>query len=212
LRRLKRVAEAHSILLIVDDIQAGCGRGGGFFSFERAEIVPDLVCLSKGLSGYGLPLAIVLIKPQHDQWRPGEHNGTFRGHNLAFVTAWRQPRFERSIQKKSAMLHDHLSLITSNLSENVCEICGYGMMQGLRFVSSELATLASRYAFEEKVLTETCGSRGEVLKLLPALTISDDALEEGLIRVQRAVEKAVCHSVGINSVTSSIAEAAVIQK
>ena len=87
LRQIAEIAARHGALLIVDDIQAGCGRTGPFFSFESAGVQPDIVVLSKSLSGFGLPMSIVLMKPAHDQWSPGEHNGTFRGNNLAFVTA-----------------------------------------------------------------------------------------------------------------------------
>jgi diaminobutyrate-2-oxoglutarate transaminase len=87
LRGLADLCARHEILLIVDDVQMGCGRTGPFFSFEQAGIVPDIVCLSKSLSGYGLPFAVTLLKPELDVWEPGEHNGTFRGPNPAFVTA-----------------------------------------------------------------------------------------------------------------------------
>ncbi|MFK4496118.1 diaminobutyrate-2-oxoglutarate transaminase [Bradyrhizobium japonicum] len=87
LRHLSAIAKRLGALLVVDDIQAGCGRTGTFFSFEKAGIVPDLVCLAKSVSGYGLPMSLLLLKPEHDVWSPGEHNGTFRGNSLAFVTA-----------------------------------------------------------------------------------------------------------------------------
>ncbi len=99
IRRLAELCAAREILLIVDDVQMGCGRTGPFFSFEDAGIVPDIVVLSKSLSGIGLPLALTLIRPELDVWEPGEHNGTFRGNNLAFVTAcaalsmWQQGGF-----------------------------------------------------------------------------------------------------------------------
>lgn len=86
LRELRELCTRHGMLLIVDDVQAGCGRTGTFFSFEEAGIVPDIVCLSKSVSGYGLPMALTLFRPELDVWEPGEHNGTFRGHNPAFVT------------------------------------------------------------------------------------------------------------------------------
>ena len=86
LRGLAELCREHGILLIVDDVQAGCGRTGTFFSFEEAAITPDIVCLSKSISGFGLPLSLTLFKPELDIWKPGEHNGTFRGHNPAFVT------------------------------------------------------------------------------------------------------------------------------
>ncbi|MFE1265684.1 aminotransferase class III-fold pyridoxal phosphate-dependent enzyme [Streptomyces albogriseolus] len=89
LRTLASWTQDHGTLLIVDDIQMGCGRTGPFFSFERAGIVPDLVCLSKSISGYGMPMALTLLRPEYDVWKPGEHDGTFRGYNPAFVTAAR---------------------------------------------------------------------------------------------------------------------------
>src|SRR5699024_9116419 len=79
LQGIEKIARRFGILLIVDDIQAGCGRTGTFFSFEPARIKPDIVCLSKSLGGYGLPMSITLFKKEHDVWEPGEHNGTFRG-------------------------------------------------------------------------------------------------------------------------------------
>src|SRR5699024_9106844 len=85
LKEIERICKEHDILLIIDDVQAGNGRTGTFFSFERAGIDPDIVCLSKSIGGYGLPMAITLIKPEYDIWDPAEHNGTFRGNNLAFV-------------------------------------------------------------------------------------------------------------------------------
>ena len=87
LQRLAELVAERHIPLIVDDIQAGCGRSGDFFSFEESGIVPDMVVLSKSLSGYGLPMSLVLLKPELDVWEPGGHTGTFRGFNLAFVGA-----------------------------------------------------------------------------------------------------------------------------
>jgi len=87
LRRLQKLCRTYKILLIIDDIQAGCGRTGTFFSFEQAALDPDIICLSKSISGSGLPMALTLVKPEIDCFSPGQHNGTFRGNNLAFVTA-----------------------------------------------------------------------------------------------------------------------------
>ena len=78
LRNLRELCNEYQILLIVDDVQTGCSRTGTFFSFERANIVPDIVCMSKSIGGYGLPFAITLLKPDYDKFGPGEHNGTFR--------------------------------------------------------------------------------------------------------------------------------------
>ena len=87
LRSLAELCRRNGMLLIVDDVQMGCGRTGPFFSFEEAGIVPDIVCMSKSIGGFGNPMAITLFRPELDIWEQGEHNGTFRGYNPAFVTA-----------------------------------------------------------------------------------------------------------------------------
>src|SRR5690606_31415482 len=87
LRGLATLARRHGALLIVDDIQVGCGRTGAFFIFEQAGVTPDFVCLPTSLSAFGLPFAVTLLRPDIDAWSPADHNGTFRDNNLAFVTA-----------------------------------------------------------------------------------------------------------------------------
>ncbi len=139
LQRLESLCQANGILLIVDDIQAGCGRTGTFFSFERAGIVPDIVTLSKSLSGYGLPMSVVLMKSELDEWKPGEHNGTFRGNNLAFVTAtaalecyWKNRSFAREIDRKADVIHDRFKAIAERFTDDVTlEPKGHGLMRGL---------------------------------------------------------------------------------
>ena len=113
MQAVQRIAQAHDILLIIDDIQAGCGRTGDFFSFEALGVTPDIVTLSKSISGYGLPMSLVLLAPHLDVWEPGEHNGTFRGNNLAFVTGkavidhyWSDAGFTRALKAKAGVLHE----------------------------------------------------------------------------------------------------------
>ncbi|HVS16382.1 MAG TPA: diaminobutyrate--2-oxoglutarate transaminase [Thermoanaerobaculia bacterium] len=199
LRGVAEIAARHGVLLIVDDIQVGCGRTGPFFSFERAGITPDLVCLSKSLSGYGLPFSLVLIRPDLDQWAPGEHNGTFRGHNLAFVTAtaaletyWRDAELETATARKAGVVRARLEEIAADAG--ACEVRGRGLIQGIAFERTELAAAASRAAFERKLVIETAGPSDEVLKLLPPLTISDADLAVGLDRIAEAVQVALARS------------------
>ncbi len=196
LKRLERVCSEHDILTIVDDIQVGCGRTGPFFSFERAGLKPDLVPLSKSLSGYGTPMSVVLIRPDLDAWAPGEHNGTFRGHNLAFVTAaaalehyWGDERLTRAVAAKGERVTERFAQILEAHPGLVTEQRGLGLIQGLVFADPKHAGEASRAAFERGLLIETAGSRDEVLKVLPPLTIDEDALDRGLDIVARSVEK-----------------------
>lgn len=196
LRRVARAAKKAGALLIVDDIQAGCGRTGTFFSFEPAQIVPDLVTLSKSLSGYGLPMSVVCIRPEFDQWRPGQHNGTFRGNAHAFVTAavalrkfWNDESFELQVQRQSRLVRDRLDDIASLVPD--ARVKGRGMILGIDLRSAELAALVQRSCVEQGLIIECCGPRDEVLKLLAPLTTPDEILHRGLDIVNDAARQAV---------------------
>lgn len=194
LKRLGEIAKANDTLIIADDIQVGCGRTGPFFSFEGSGLVPDIVTLSKSLSGFGLPLSVVLIRPDLDQWVPGEHNGTFRGHNPAFVTAtaalnfWREPDLEAQTAKKSAFVRERLDHMARQ-HDVITEIRGRGLIQGVAFKSPTMASTVSERAFDGGLVIETAGAQGEVLKLLPPLTTSDEELRRGLDIVEDSISK-----------------------
>lgn len=193
LRRLQAIARAHESLLIVDDIQAGCGRSGAFFSFERAALEPDLVCLAKAVGGLGLPLALVLIKPEYDQWLPGEHNGTFRGNNLALVAGaaaldyWADTRFAALLRDKSGLLRARLQALATRYAPRRSAVRGLGLMQGIWFEDPEMAGQVSQAAFRRGLIAETCGPRAEVLKLLPPLTTDVPTLRQGLDILEAAL-------------------------
>ena len=187
LRRLEQLARRYEIVLIIDDIQVGCGRTGTFFSFEDAGIRPDMICLSKSISGFGLPMALLLIRPELDVWQPGEHTGTFRGNNLAFATAsealdcyWQAEAFIDSILKKSRLATELLEKIVEQHPEAQGWVRGRGLIQGLGFDVSGLAQEVARAAFERGLIIETAGARNEVVKLLPPLTIEEEELREGV--------------------------------
>ncbi|PZO15682.1 MAG: diaminobutyrate--2-oxoglutarate transaminase [Burkholderiales bacterium] len=185
LRRLRQITADHGIVLIVDDIQVGCGRTGSFFSFEEAGIVPDIVTLSKALSGYGLPLALVLIKPELDLWAPGEHNGTFRGHCPAFVTAtaaltfWEDERLQQAVARRGRMVQVHLEKMAAKHAPGA-QVRGRGLIWGIEFSDATLASRVSKACFARKLVVETAGIDDQVLKVLPSLTINDAELQYGL--------------------------------
>ncbi|GAB3498500.1 aspartate aminotransferase family protein [Flexivirga lutea] len=198
LRQLSEVCRKHEILLIVDDIQVGCGRTGGFFSFEEAGIVPDIICLSKAISGYGLPLALTLLRPELDVWDPGEHNGTFRGFAPAFVTAaeairtyWSDNALEQSTLTKGAFVEATLNSIVAKHPEGELTAKGRGLIRGLEFADPDKAAQTCRNAFDAGLLVETSGPRDEVIKLLPPLTISEDELTRGLSLLRNAATDAL---------------------
>jgi diaminobutyrate-2-oxoglutarate transaminase len=194
LKKLEQLCRRHGMLLIVDDIQAGCGRTGTFFSFEPSGIYPDIVILSKSLSGYGLPLSMVLLKPEHDVWKPGQHNGTFRGNNMAFVTAtaalnhfWSDGKFQASLRSKTQTVTQHLDKLVKNYPEAEMTRRGRGLMQGLALRHPELAGSITALAFQNGLIIETSGGRDEVVKLLAPLTIEQEKLLAGLDILEQAV-------------------------
>lgn len=195
LRDLERICRQYDMLLIVDDIQVGCGRTGSFFSFEPAGIRPDIITLSKSLSGFGLPMSLVMMKPEIDIWKPGAHSGTFRGNNLAFVTAaqaldsyWTTATFPEDIRRKEELVRDWLENLVHGYPGTGLSVRGRGLIQGL--VTSGEAGIANQIAhkcFERGLVIETSGANDEVLKVLPSLTIGDEMLKHGLEILERCV-------------------------
>lgn len=196
LQRLSRICKQNDILLIVDDIQAGCGRTGTFFSFEPAGIKPDMVTLSKSIAGYGLPMALVLLRPELDIWKPGEHNGTFRGNNHAFVTAakaiemyWSDSEpFEEHIANCSTMVSDVIDSTLARHPGLFVKQKGRGMMIGIECCNGQLASEIAKACFDHGLVIETAGPEGEVVKFFPPLTITEAELKQGLDIFQQSVE------------------------
>lgn len=199
LRGLSALCKEYGILLILDDIQMGCGRTGQFFSFEEAGIVPDIVTLSKSISGYGLPMALTLFKRELDVWEPGEHNGTFRGFNPAMVTGtealrryWSDDSFAQATLAKGAMVEARLSEMAAEHAEFGAHVRGRGLARGLAFdAEGGLAKKVAAESFERGLLLETSGPEDEVAKLLPPLTMTDEELTAGLDIMADAARAAV---------------------
>ncbi|MFC0596959.1 diaminobutyrate--2-oxoglutarate transaminase [Streptomyces palmae] len=211
LRGLAELCRRRDMLLIVDDIQMGCGRTGPFFSFEAAGITPDIVTLSKSIGGYGLPMSLLLFRPELDIWEPGEHNGTFRGNNPAFVTAtaaldayWADGQLEKQTLARGEQVEQALRAICAELPPLPRQHAagstpgqpgpgasyrGRGLVWGLEFADRDRASAVCARAFELGLLLETSGPQGEVVKLLPPLTISPGELDEGLRILARSVHE-----------------------
>ncbi|ARQ13416.1 diaminobutyrate--2-oxoglutarate transaminase (plasmid) [Rhizobium etli] len=197
LQSIERLCRKNEILLIVDDIQAGCGRTGDFFSFEFANLSPDIVLLSKSLSGCGLPLSLLLLKPELDVWLPGEHSGTFRGNNLALVTAsaalrkyWTQDSLSKEVVELGGIAGERLRQVAQRNGDLNLSVRGRGMMLGLDCGKSDLAENIVRNAFEDGLVVERCGAEDQVIKLLPPLTLDRPTLQRGLDILDRAVQSA----------------------
>ena len=195
LHQIRQICTDNDIIMIVDDIQVGNGRTGTFFSFERAGIVPDMVVLSKSISGFGTPMGLLLMRPELDIFRPAEHNGTFRGNQLSFIggTAginyFVDHKLDEEVQKKAAIvekfIHEEILPMDERLSYR-----GMGLMWGIDFteINPALALEAVHEGFDRQLIMEVAGRRDAVLKLMPPLTIPEDVLREGLEIVKLSVE------------------------
>lgn len=184
LRGIARLAKKHGALLIADDIQAGIGRTGTFFSFEEMGVEPDMIPLAKSLSGFGLPFAALLLKPELDVWKPAEHNGTFRGNTHAFITArvalekfWADNRFQKSLAEKAQLIEDELNTIAEMIPGAYLK--GRGLMRGVDVGSGELAGAICAEAFERGLIIETSGADDEVVKVLAPLTTPEETFRKG---------------------------------
>lgn len=182
---VERLARKYGAMLIVDDIQSGCGRTGSYFAFEEAGIDPDMITQAKSLSGFGLPFAALLIKPEHDIWKPAEHNGTFRGNTHAFVTGrvalekfWKTDDFAKEVKSKSKILTEGLQAIADIIPG--ARLKGRGLMQGVDVRSGDVAGEICARAFEKGLVIETSGADDEVVKVLAPLTTPEETFRKGL--------------------------------
>ncbi|MBN8526096.1 MAG: diaminobutyrate--2-oxoglutarate transaminase [Planctomycetes bacterium] len=194
LERLAYLLHTRGILLIIDDVQAGCGRTGTFFSFERAGIAPDLIVLSKSIGGLGLPMSLLLLRPELDLWQPGEHNGTFRGNNLAFVAAraaieryWTDGAFAQGVQARGDIIRARIERMAAR--HRGLSYTGRGLLAGLRCSDPARAEAISRLAYRRRLIIERCGPHDEVVKTMPPLNIPIEQLHEGLDRLERTVDE-----------------------
>ncbi|MFN7843785.1 MAG: diaminobutyrate--2-oxoglutarate transaminase [Pirellula sp.] len=206
LQRIANICKQHDILLIVDDIQVGNGRTGTFFSFEPSGIKPDLVCLSKAIGG-GFPMSLVLINPDIDIWQPGQHTGTFRGNNLAFVASravleyWRDDVLINHMAENAKTIVSRLQQISDKLTSDPVSIRGKGMVWGIDTGDTPWASDVCKKAFENGLMIETSGANDQVIKLLPPLTISNEDLCIGLDILERSIESVITNRQSIMSVS-----------
>jgi len=196
IQRIAGLARDHGALLIVDDIQAGCGRCGTFFSFEDSGVTPDIVTMAKSLSGFGLPMAMLLVRPKHDAFGPAEHNGTFRGNTHAFVTArvavekyWGTDAFQIALGQKAALIHAALTELATLVPGATLK--GRGLMQGVDVGSGALAADICARAYAKGLVVETSGNEDQVVKILAPLTTSDATLRKGFDILMDAAHEAL---------------------
>lgn len=198
LQRVRALCDKHDILMIVDDVQVGCGRTGWFFSFERAGITPDIVTMSKSIGGYGMPFAITLLKPELDLWKPGEHNGTFRGYQLSLVAAkagleyMLNEHVEDAVREREQIvakfMREEIETIDSRIATR-----GIGLLWGVDFGAFEgdVAKAVISEAFKNGLIVERVGRRDSVVKVMPELKVPLETLEKGLQILAQSIRNVV---------------------
>ncbi|PWH06641.1 diaminobutyrate--2-oxoglutarate transaminase [Brachybacterium endophyticum] len=202
LRSVQDLAREVGALLIFDDIQAGIGRTGSYFSFDGMDLDPDIITLAKGLGGFGTPIAMNLNKPEVDaHWSPGAHTGTFRGQGLSFVAGtvaldyFTDDSFTAEVTRKGKVMRERLEKIAAAHPDAGWEVRGKGMMQALDTMDGAVAKKVQQASFERGLLIGPCGQDGRVVKLIPPLTIPDDDLDAGLDLLEQAIEAAATTTV-----------------
>ncbi len=197
LKALEALCKKHGILLIVDDIQCGAARSGYYFSFERAEINPDIVTLAKSIGGYGLPFALVLMKPEVDKWQPADHTGTFRGNQLAMIAAKAGLEFlldnniEEEVKRKAKIVEDFLNSRVKTLHPSI-KIRGMGLLWGVDFIGvGDISKQVVAACFNNNLIAERAGRNNAVLKIMPPLTITDENLIKGLELIEKSVKEVI---------------------
>jgi diaminobutyrate-2-oxoglutarate transaminase len=190
-RRLRAATRAAGVPLIADEIQAGLGRTGRWWSFEHFDIVPDVILTSKALGGIGLPIAAILYRKSLDVWQPGSHIGTFRGHQLAMAAGlaglqvMREEGLLENAATRGAQLLEGLGRLRCDL---IGDVRGKGLLIGIELEDpvtgrplADAAREVQRMCFEDGLIFEVGGREDATLRLLPPLVVSE-------VEVQRALD------------------------
>lgn len=195
MRKVREFCTKYDILLILDEIQTANCRTGKFFSFEWSGIKPDMVTVAKSIGGMGMPFALTLVRPELDIFSPGEHNGTFRGFQLATVAGRAGLEFmlenhiEDEVVRKSKLVEEFLKNELPMVSDKLT-YRGLGLMWGIDFSAypSGTAKKASQECFKRGLVIELAGSDDCVLKPMPALITSDEDLMRGFKIIIEAIK------------------------
>ncbi|KQL55680.1 MULTISPECIES: aspartate aminotransferase family protein [Bacillaceae] len=201
LQHIREICTKYGILLIFDEVQTGFGRTGEWFAAQSFDVIPDIMAVAKGIAS-GLPLsATVANHTLMQQWPLGSHATTFGGNPIACAAA----RATLQIIKEENVL-SNVKEVGSYAAEELTKlqqafpcigsIRHLGMMFGIEIVhpetgrkDGELAAQILDLALEEGVLFYFCGNEGEVLRMIPPLTITKEQIDEGLTKLKNALQR-----------------------
>jgi 4-aminobutyrate aminotransferase / (S)-3-amino-2-methylpropionate transaminase / 5-aminovalerate transaminase len=192
-QELKQICVRHGILYVADEVQSGCGRTGPPWAIEHLNVEPDMIVAGKTLGG-GLPLAAVTGRSDlMDAPHPGGLGGTFGGNPVSCAAAWAvldalaEPGFRKRAETVGRLIRGRLEALADKHRE-IGEVRGLGPMLAIEFVekSAEATKAVTTNARENGLLLLSCGLYGNVIRLLPPLTATDEELERGLDILEQA--------------------------
>lgn len=197
-RQLAALARRHGALLVIDDRIAGGGRCGGFFSFEGLGVMPDLVLPTQSIAGLGLPMGLLLVRPDRDRWAPAELSSPFQHNHHAFVAAavacekfWTDGQLQRTVAQRASLLIAGLQGVAALLPPPAhpadVRIVGRGLLQGLRLPDAAMAREVVMACFRRGLVLGTAPADDALLRLMPPLTAPTLLLEQGLAILYRCV-------------------------
>ena len=185
---LRKVCNDKGLLLLFDEIQCGCARTGRMWAHEWAGVQPDLLSTAKGL-GNGIPVGAVLAAARcSDAFVPGCHGSTYGGNTLAMqvvkatLRRLTDPKFLENVVERSALLRERLEVLQQRHSSLVAEVRGMGFMLGLALAQGSAQRFVERALHEGLVVVP---SSGNVVRLLPPLTITEQEIEQGLVLLEK---------------------------
>ncbi len=207
LQAVRRITRELDIPMICDEIQCGMGRSGKVFAFEYADIVPDVVLISKAIGG-GQPLSVIVYDRKLDVWGPGAHAGTFRGNQVAMAAGTvvmkriSDPEFLKEVVRKGEIMKSRFLKLKDEVSI-IGDVRGKGLMLGVEFIDpngakdlmghpepgGDIALKVQRLCFENKLIMEKGGRNGSVMRCLCPLTITDEQIEEAMDIFEKVVKE-----------------------
>ena len=197
-RELKRIAEQHGILYIVDEVQSGMGRTGKMFAIEHWGIEPDIICLAKGLAS-GMPLGAIIAKRDVMNWPPGAHASTFGGNPVSCVAALETIKLlEEELLDNATVVGNYLQTKLRALAEKypaIGDVRGKGLMIGVELVGERITKLPAaklrddliQACFHEGLLLLGCGA--STIRFCPPLVVSAEECDIAVEIIDRVLER-----------------------
>ncbi|HUS55235.1 MAG TPA: 4-aminobutyrate--2-oxoglutarate transaminase [Thermohalobaculum sp.] len=206
LKAVRALADKHGILLISDEIQAGMGRTGKMFGIEHSGVIPDMMTIAKGLGG-GFPLSAVTGRAEiMDSAHPGGLGGTYGGNpiGVAAANAVMQVIRDEDLCNRAVEIGERITARLTAIAarqgmEPMGDVRGLGAMQAVEFVTDRAsrgpdAALTNAIVAEAEargLILLSCGTRANVVRLLPPLTTPFNILDEGLDILEASIEAAI---------------------